>query len=186
MVGQSAAEASRRDRRADGCHHLRSLRHVNITSRLHFPFSALTRSPFHSDLSGTKSPRGPPRCLEFTLILLAESLDVRFPVRIEEFLAALLPRGLEFGRCDVPVWPAFLGNGTKVLAEIFHSGPAEVPVAVVDLIDDETRLEDNHMRDHRIVDPYTPRCRDLFGRYASCRRGRASERRHRCDIHSSQ
>src|SRR6266516_2597476 len=114
-----------------------------------------------------KSPRGPPRCLEFTLILLAESLDVRFPVRIEEFLAALLPRRLEFGRCDVPVWPAFLGNGTKVLAEIFHSGPAEVPVAVVDLIDDETRLEDNHMRDHRIVDPYTPRCRDLFGRYAS-------------------
>src|SRR5580700_3198769 len=72
------------------------------------------------------------------LVLFTESLDVRFAVRIEEVLAALLPRRLEFGRCDVPVWPAFLGNGTKVLAEIFHSGPAEVPVAVVDLIDDET------------------------------------------------
>src|ERR1700738_1599351 len=86
------------------------------------------------------------------LVLFTESLDVRFAVRIEEVLAALLPRRLEFGRCDVPVWPAFLGNGTKVLAEIFHSGPAEVPVAVVDLIDDETGLEDNHMGDHRIVD----------------------------------
>ena len=86
------------------------------------------------------------------LVLFTESLDVGFAVRIEEVLAALLPRRLEFGRCDVPVWPAFLGNGTKVLAEIFHSGPAEVPVAVVDLIDDETGLEDNHMGDHRIVD----------------------------------
>src|SRR3982074_1895153 len=92
------------------------------------------------------------------LVLFAESLDVRFAVRIEEVLAALLPRRLEFGRCDVPVWPAFLGNGTKVLAEIFHSGPAEVPVAVVDLIDDETGLEDNHMGDHRIVDPVPLTC----------------------------
>jgi hypothetical protein len=46
------------------------------------------------------------------LILFTESLDVRFAVRIEEFLAALLPRRFEFGRCDVPVRPAFLGNGT--------------------------------------------------------------------------
>src|SRR5271166_1514385 len=50
------------------------------------------------------------------LVLFTESLDVRFAVRMEEVLAALLPRRLEFGRCDVPVWPAFLGNGTKVLA----------------------------------------------------------------------
>jgi len=35
-----------------------------------------------------------------------------FAVRIEEFLAALLPRRFEFGGCDVPVRPAFLGNGT--------------------------------------------------------------------------
>ena len=46
------------------------------------------------------------------LILFTESLDVRFAVRIEEFLVALLPRRFEFGRCDVPVPPAFLGNGT--------------------------------------------------------------------------
>jgi len=39
-------------------------------------------------------------------ILLTESLDVRFSERIEEFLTALLPCRLEFGRCDVPVRPA--------------------------------------------------------------------------------
>jgi hypothetical protein len=46
------------------------------------------------------------------LILFTESLDVRFAVGIKEFLAALLPRRLEFGRCDVPVRSAFLDNGT--------------------------------------------------------------------------
>ena len=40
------------------------------------------------------------------LILFAERLEIRFAVRIEEFLAALFPRRLEFGRCDVPVRPA--------------------------------------------------------------------------------
>src|ERR1700692_4054433 len=75
------------------------------------------------------------------LILFTESLDVRFAVRIKEFLAALLPCRFEFGRCDVPVHPTFPGHGTQVLAEIFHSGPAEEPVAVVDLIG----LTDNHV-----------------------------------------
>src|SRR5215471_16220064 len=44
------------------------------------------------------------------LILFTDSLGVGFAVRIEQILAALLPRRLEFGRCDVPVRPAFLGN----------------------------------------------------------------------------
>src|SRR5437868_8785255 len=85
------------------------------------------------------------------LILFTESLDVGFAVRIEEFLSALLPGRFEFGRCDVPVRPAFLGNGTQVLAEIFQSGPAEEPIAHVDLIYNKARLEDNRVRDHRIV-----------------------------------
>jgi len=46
------------------------------------------------------------------LILSTKSLNVRFAVRVEELLAALLPRRFEFGRCDVPVRSAFLGNGT--------------------------------------------------------------------------
>jgi hypothetical protein len=85
------------------------------------------------------------------LVLFTESLDVRFAIRIEEFLAAMLPSRFEFGRRNVPVWPAFLGNGAQVLAEIFQSGPAEEPVAVVDLVNDKTRLEDNHVGDHGIV-----------------------------------
>ena len=62
-----------------------------------------------------------------------------------------MPRRFEFRRRDVPVRPAFLGCGSQILAEIFQSGPAEEPIAVVNLINHKTRLEDNHVRDHRIV-----------------------------------
>ena len=86
------------------------------------------------------------------LILFAERLYVCFAVRIEEFFAALLPRPSKFGSCDVPVRPAFLRNGAQVLAEIFQSGPAEEPVAVINLINDQAGLEDYHVGDHRIVD----------------------------------
>src|SRR5215468_2857093 len=86
------------------------------------------------------------------LIVFTQSLDVRFAVRVEEFFAALLPRRFEFGRCDVPVRPAFLGYGSQVLAEIFHCGSAPEPVAVVDLVNDKTGLEDYHVRDHGIID----------------------------------
>jgi hypothetical protein len=85
------------------------------------------------------------------LIPLTESLDVGFVVRIEEFFATLLPRRSQLRRCDVPVWPALLADGTEILAEIFHYWPAEEPVAVVDLVNDQTGLEDNDVRDHRIV-----------------------------------
>jgi hypothetical protein len=58
-------------------------------------------------------------------------------VRIAVLLAALLARSFEFGRCDVPVQPAFPGDGAQVLAEILQSGPAEGPV---DVVDDKTGL----------------------------------------------
>src|SRR6266481_5542866 len=86
------------------------------------------------------------------LRLFTESLDVRLAVRIEEFLAALLPRRFELGRCDVPVRPALLGNSAKVVAELFESGAAEEPVAVVDFVNDQTGLEDKHVGDHGIVE----------------------------------
>ena len=54
------------------------------------------------------SGRGMHRC---RLVLFAQGLDVRFVVRIKEFLSALLPRRSKFGRCNVPVRAAFLGNG---------------------------------------------------------------------------
>ena len=45
------------------------------------------------------------------LVLFAQGLGKGFAVRIKEFLSAVLPRRSEFGRCNVPVRPAFLGNG---------------------------------------------------------------------------
>jgi len=89
--------------------------------------------------------------MAMALVLFTECLDIRFAVRIEEFLAALLPRRSEFGRRDVPVWPAFLGYGTQVLPEIFQSGPTEGPIAVVHLINDKAGFKDNHVGHHRIV-----------------------------------
>ena len=86
------------------------------------------------------------------LILFTDGLDIRFAVGIEEFFAALLPGGFEFGGGDVPVWAAFLGDGAEVLAKFFDGGTAEEPVAVVNLVNDETGLEDDHVGDHGIVD----------------------------------
>ena len=109
---------------------------------------------YASQLATAEFRTGPNQAarLEPALILFTESLGVSFAVRVEEFLAALLPRRFEFGRGDVPVRPALLGNGAQVLAEIFQSGPAEEPISVVDLINDKTGLEDNHVRNHGIVD----------------------------------
>ena len=47
--------------------------------------------------------------------------------------------------------PAFFDNSTQILAEIFRRRPAKEPVAHVKLIYNEARLEDDGMRDHRIV-----------------------------------
>jgi hypothetical protein len=85
------------------------------------------------------------------LILFAEGLDVGFAVGIEEVFAALLPGGFEFRRGDVPVRAAFFCDGAKILAEIFHGGAAEEPVAIVDFVDDETGLENDDVGDHGIV-----------------------------------
>ena len=38
------------------------------------------------------------------------------------------------------------------MAELFHGGPTEEPVAVVDFVNDQTGLEDNRVRDHGIVE----------------------------------
>src|ERR1700677_1798160 len=85
--------------------------------------------PVGESETGQSVPSPPPH-----LILLPQRLHVRFPERIEEILAALLPCRLEFRRGDVPVRPALPANRTQVLAEIFHGRSAEEPVAVVDLV----------------------------------------------------
>src|SRR5690349_20288948 len=86
-----------------------------------------------------------------SLVLFAESLGVCFAVGIEEFLTALLPGGFKFSTRDVPIRPAFSGNGPKVLPQIFKSWAAEEPIAVIEFVDDQSGLEDDHVRNHRIV-----------------------------------
>src|SRR6516225_932543 len=90
-------------------------------------------------------------CWRFVLPLFAESLGESLTVGVEEFLAALLPDLFHFGGSDVPVGTAFLEHRTKVLAELFYRGPPKEPIAVIDLVNDQARLEDNDVRDHRIV-----------------------------------
>src|SRR4029077_9386612 len=104
-----------------------------------------------SSLQILDTASGFPTLLSPILILFTESLGVRFVVGIKEFLSAFLPRSLKFGRCDVPIRPTFLSNGAQVLAEIFHRGPPEEPIAHVDLIYYKSGLEDNRVRNHRIV-----------------------------------
>src|SRR6267142_6495779 len=61
------------------------------------------------------------------------------------------PSGFQFGRSDVPVRTAFAQHSTQVLPKLFDGRSAKKPVAVVDLEYNETRFEDDDMRDHRIV-----------------------------------
>jgi hypothetical protein len=67
-----------------------------------------------------------------TQIPFTESLGVGIVIRIDEFFATLLPRRSQLRRCDVR--PTLLADAAGILAEIFHCGPTEEPVAVVILV----------------------------------------------------
>jgi len=87
----------------------------------------------------------------YTLVLFPDSLGVGLAVGIKAFLAALSPCRFQLGCGDVPVGSAFLGHGTQVLSKIFQCRPAEEPVSHIDLVYNESRLEDNGVWDHRIM-----------------------------------
>src|SRR6202022_2723819 len=61
------------------------------------------------------------------------------------------PSSFQFGPGSVPVRTAFLQHSTQVLPKLFDGRSAKKPVAVVDLEYNETRFEDDDMRNHRIV-----------------------------------
>jgi len=84
-------------------------------------------------------------------VFFAEDFSVGFSVGIETGGFAALPGGFVFGVGDVPVGAALFGDDTKILAEVFEGGAAPEPVAVVDLEDDEARLEHDGVGDHGIV-----------------------------------
>ncbi len=76
---------------------------------------------------------------------------MRSIVRIKEFLITMLPRGFQIGICNIPIGSTFSENRTQILAEILDCGSAKEPVAVVDLVNDETRFKHDRVWDHRIV-----------------------------------
>src|SRR5437870_13563688 len=61
------------------------------------------------------------------------------------------PGSFQFGTGNVPVRTAFLQYSTQVLPKLFDGRSAKKPVAVVDLEYNETRFEDDDVRNHRIV-----------------------------------
>ena len=79
------------------------------------------------------------------LILLTDGLGVGLAIRIKHDLAAIQPRRLKLERGGVPVGPAPARNLAHVLAKFFQRRAAEEPVAVVDLVDHQARLKNDHV-----------------------------------------
>src|SRR4029077_5424977 len=85
------------------------------------------------------------------LLLFPKHLPVGFAVGIKAIMFTPFPSGFQFGPSDIPIRTAFLQHGTQVLPKLFQGRAAKKPVAVVDFEYNETRLEDDDMRDHGIV-----------------------------------
>src|ERR1700676_3969272 len=99
-----------------------------------------------------------PICIVFSLLslvlrflLLPKYLPVGLAIGIKAIMFTPFPSGFQFGSGDVPVRTAFPQHNTQVLPKLFDGRSAKKPVAVVDLEYNETRFEDDDMRDHRIV-----------------------------------
>ena len=85
------------------------------------------------------------------LLLLTKQLPVGLAIGIKAITFTPFPSGFQFGPSDVPIRSTFLRHVTQVLPKLFDGRPTKKPVAGVDLEYDESRLEDDDMRDHRIV-----------------------------------
>src|ERR1700675_4166063 len=85
------------------------------------------------------------------LLLLPKHLPVGLAVRTKAIMFTPFPSGFQFRFSDVPIRTAFPQYSTQVLPQLFHGRSSKKPVAIVDLEYNETRFEDDNMRDHRIV-----------------------------------
>src|SRR6267154_6005917 len=113
---------------------------------MHIAFFSILLSP--PDQNDSAEKRGEP----FRhLFLLPKHLPVGLAIGIKAITFTLFPSGFQFGPTDVPVRTAFLQDRTQVLPKLFNGRSAKKPVAVVNLEYNETRFEDDDMRDHRIV-----------------------------------
>src|SRR6266404_1668794 len=85
------------------------------------------------------------------LRFLPKHLPVSLAIGIKAVMFTLFPSGFQFGPSDIPVRTAFPQHSPQVLPKLFDGRSAKKPVAVIDLEYNETRFEDDDMRDHRIV-----------------------------------
>src|SRR4051812_38232645 len=65
--------------------------------------------------------------------------------------AIAVPALAQSRRGEVPVWPHLLEQLAQIAPQVLWRGAAPEPVAVVDLVDDEVRREDEGVREHRVV-----------------------------------
>src|SRR5579884_1882083 len=75
--------------------------------------------------------------------MLVPSVETRVVTRIP---CLAEPRGAQ-----IPVWADFTRHGAQIMPKINHRWTTPKPVAVIDAVDDEARIEHERMRDHRIV-----------------------------------
>src|SRR5262249_39919025 len=84
-------------------------------------------------------------------LLFGQELRLCLSLRIERSLVAVRPRGARDVARDVPVGAAALQDGAEVEAQLLDGRTAEEPVAVVDLVDAQARLEHERVRNHGVV-----------------------------------
>src|SRR5437879_5988694 len=72
-------------------------------------------------------------------------------VGIERRAVARLPRLAEAWRSQIPIGADLPCHLAKVPTKVLERRSAPEPIAVVDTVDDESRLEHKSMRDHRVV-----------------------------------
>src|ERR1700744_4840840 len=89
---------------------------------------------------------GPGSSVAITGTLLAPLVPA-----VEGGVVAGVPRRAQPGRAEIPVRAALAHRRTQVAPEIVDRRPPPEPVAVVDAVHDQSRLEHQGVRDHRIV-----------------------------------
>ena len=99
-----------------------------------------------ADKSDSDNKRNP-----VALLLRTKRMPVGLAIRIKTITFTPFPSGFQFGPSDIPIRSTFLRHVAQVLPKLFDGRTTEKPIAAVNLEYDESRFEDDDMRDHRIV-----------------------------------
>src|ERR1700760_4551503 len=70
---------------------------------------------------------------------------------VEWRVVACLPGFAQTGLAEIPVRADLAGDGPQIVPEISEGGTSPEPIAVVDAVDDQSRLEHESVGDHGVV-----------------------------------